>query len=367
MIRILHIVSSIRIESGVMSVIMNMYRNINRNNIQFDFLYFDEYDNSFEKEINELGGLCYKISRPNLSMEFKKELEHFFTVNSHKYIAIHNHEVYLNMLFSLIAKKYGIKNRIVHSHTTQYSDRKLSAIRNRILCIPLKVQKNYKFACSRAAAEFLYGIKSVKNNNVYILNNAIDIEKFTYDIIKRKEVRKSLKLEENLIIGHVGRFNEQKNHSFLIDIFYEITKVKTDARLLLIGSGPLENKIKEKVKRLNIQEQIIFLGRRSDISDLMQAMDVFLLPSLYEGLPVVGIEAQATGLPCFMSTEITDEVALCNTKLLNLNKGPIFWAKEILENIKEFKRDNVTEILIENNFEIRNESYRLEQFYLGLK
>ena len=365
--RVLHIVSGIYIESGVMAVIMNMYRNIDVEKIQFDFLYFDEREKTYEQEINKLGGMCYKISRPNLSIKSNKEIINFFKLNSKKYTIVHNHETYLNVLFKPIAQKYGIKNIIVHSHTTKYSDKKLSAIRNRILCMPLKIQTDYKFACSKAAAEFLYGKKSVKNNNVYVLNNAIDVGKFKYDITKRVEVRRNLKLEDNLIIGHVGRFNNQKNHRFLIEIFYEISKVRTDARLLLIGSGPLENDIKEKVKNLNLENRVIFLGRRNDISDLMQGMDVFLLPSLYEGLPVVGIEAQAAGLPCFMSTKITDEVVLCNTKQLDLCKGAKFWAGKIIEYINDFKRCDVTQILIENNFEIKNESNRLREFYLNLR
>lgn len=364
--KVLHIVSTIGIDSGVMSVIMNMYRNIDTTKVQFDFLYFDEYEKTYEEEIHKLGGCCYRINRPNLSISCKKEIENFFYENGTKYIAIHNHEVYLNIIFSRIAKKYGIKNIIVHSHTTKYSDKKLNSIRNKLLCIPLKFQNNYKFACSKAAGEFLYGKKSIEKNNVYILNNAIDTSKFIYSNIKREEMKKKLKLNDSLVIGHVGRFNEQKNHRFLIDIFLEISKLRDDAKLLLIGNGPLENEIVKKVSELKLNSKVMFLGRREDISDLMQCMDVFLLPSLYEGLPLVAVEAQTIGLPCVISTEITREVELCNTLFIDLSENSKIWAKKILKHIEYFNRKDESDKIKECGFDVDVVSKQIERFYLDL-
>lgn len=364
-IRVLHFVSSTRVDSGVMSIIMNIYRNIDRERIQFDFLYFDNYDNTFESEINALGGVCYKISRPRLSKSFFNELKAFFN-EKNMYSILHNHEVYMNVIIAPIAKRYGVKNVIVHSHTTKFSDKKINSIRNKILCLPIKKQADYYFACSKLAGRFLYGDDYINKGKVVILNNAIECDKFKYDKNKRLEIRKKLELDGKMVVGHVGRFNEQKNHMFLIDIFNQICKLKSNAHLILIGDGPLENKIKEKVKILDLQEKVTFLGRRNDISDLMQAMDVFILPSLYEGLPLVGVEAQAAGLPCFMADTITDEVNFCDTKFFNLKNDSSIIAKQVVESLENFNREDTTIYIRENGYNIHDEVDKLKELYLKL-
>lgn len=365
-IRILHLVSSLSKSSGVMSVIMNYYRNINRNEVQFDFLYFKNIENTYKKEIEDLGGKVFLISKPSFSRSFKNELENFFKDYGCKYAALHNHQVAINFLFSSIAKKHGIDNIIVHSHTTMYSDKKISAIRNRILCIGLKKRATHYFACSKAAGEFLYGRKSLNDDNVIVVNNAVDCQKFRFNQSIRDNIRRNLGLQNHIVIGHVGRFNEQKNHMFLIEIFEALKKKEKKAKLVLVGEGPLLNQVKEKANKLNISDDVIFLGKRNDVPDLLQAMDIFLLPSLFEGLPVVGVEAQVSGLPIVMSDNITEEIGLLNYKFISLNESAEGWANKIHEVQNNTNRESAADILINYGFDISIEAKKLEKLYLDM-
>lgn len=365
-VRILHLVSSLSIGSGVMGMIMNIYRNINKEKVQFDFIYFIDSEKCYKDEILELGGSCFKIPKPSLNKTFIKEINKLFKSNSSKYIALHNHELYLNFIFSPIAKINGINNIITHSHTTMYSDKRISAIRNKILCIPIKYQSDYYFACSKAAGKFIYGQKNIDRNKVIVVNNAIDCRKFKYSHERRYMIRNKLGLNDKLIVGHIGRFNAQKNHTFLIDVFYQIFNTNKNAHLVLVGTGPLEDKIRDKVRKLQIEENVTFLGQRKDINDIMSSIDVLVMPSLYEGLPVVGIEAQASGLPCIMSDEITDEVNICNVRFLNLNESSNVWANEIIRYLKDFKREDTSEIIKMRGYDIELECKKLELFYLSL-
>ncbi|WWU64281.1 glycosyltransferase [Clostridium baratii] len=358
--------SSISISSGVASVIMNYYRNIDRNKVQFDFLYFNDDKITYEKEINKLGGKIYKIERPKISKKSVLEIKNFFYAVRGKYSILHNHEVYLNFILSPLAKKNGFKAVITHSHTTSYSDKFISLIRNRFLCIPLKKQADYFMACSKAAGSALYGVKYIKNNKVFILNNAIDCEKFKYNEEKRGSIRKQLGIESKFVLGHVGRFNSQKNHKFLLKIFSEVLKRDKSSILLLVGDGPLFNEVKKLSQEMNLYNNIIFLGRKENINEILQGIDVFVLPSLYEGLPVIGVEAQCSGVNCIMSTNITDEVNICNSEFMDLNKSEKAWAEHIIA-LKGKKRDiDAWTKLYDARFEIRSEAENLKNFYIKI-
>ena len=364
-IKILHIVSSLSIGSGVMSTIMNFYRKIDKSKVQFDFVYF--YDcieqETYKEEIIKNGGKTYYVTKPTVYAinKFTRDLTQI--INKNIYKAIHLHEVYLNLLIGPIARRNNIKNIISHSHTTIYSDNKLKAIRNKILCIPLKKQVNIFFACSRAAGKFLYG----NDSDVYIMNNAIDCNKFRFNETIRNDIRERLNLKDKFVVGHIGRFSKQKNHSFLIDIFSEIKKVKENSVLILIGNGNLKCNIKEKVRRLNLDDYVKFLNDRKDINELLQGMDIFLLPSLFEGLPVSGIEAQSTGLPCIVSNKITEELNLGNCKYISLDKSAKLWAKEIINCGSDYiRKDNFIEIT-KKGFNIESEARKLEEFYINLQ
>lgn len=224
------------------------------------------------------------------------------------------------------------------------------------------------FACSELAGRWLFGDKTFEQGKVTIINNAIDLDKFKYDEKIRKDKRKELGIKDDtLVIGHVGRFVAQKNHTFLIDIFNELHKKEKNSILLLIGQGPLMDEIKQKVDLHGISDSVKFLGQRDDVNELYQVFDVFLLPSLYEGLPVVGVEAQATGLLCELSSDMTKETKVLNTtRFISLDISAEEWSSIILNNYSKFKRHDTKEEITKNNFNIMKEASKLEDKYDGL-
>ncbi len=367
MIRILHFVSIISINSGVMSFIMNYYRNINRENVQFDFLCWSKGDDIYVDEIKSLGGNIYYIPKPGLSKKYQKEIIEFFKSKFGVYSILHLHEVFLNMFIPPIARKYGIQHTIAHSHATMYSDKKLSALRNFILCLPIKKMVNHYFACSKDAGYLVYGKKYVDQGKVKIINNAIDCEKFQYNEDTRMKIRKDMKLEDMFVIGHVGRFNPQKNHMFLIDIFYEVSKQKQNSMLMLVGEGPLQEQVEEKIKEKNLSDRVLILNNRNDICDLLQAIDVFVLPSIYEGLGIVLIEAQASGLKCYATdivpceAKVTEELAY-----ISLKESAFKWANAIIEGQSNFKRQNEIKRVHEAGYDIKTEAEKLERIYFSI-
>ena len=306
-IRVLHFVSTLSRGSGVMSVIMNYYRHIDRDKVQFDFLHFIACEDSYMEEIRELGGKIYCIDKPGSSFQSIKQLNSFFRLHAGEYTWLHNHEVYLTFLLRPIAKRYGLEKFIVHCHATKYSDKTLNAVRNRILCLPIRLMKVERFACSEAAGKFLYGEKMLKAGKVFIMHNAIDCEKFRFRPEVRERLRKEMGLEGKFVIGHVGRFERQKNHEFLIEVFAEVKKRRPESVLLLVGEGSLRPDIEYKVKSLYLEESVYFYGQCENVADLYQIMELFVLPSMYEGAPVSLVEAQLNGLFCIVSDAITKE------------------------------------------------------------
>ena len=332
MIKVLHFVSTPSIGSGVMSVIMNYYRHMDRSEIQFDFLCFIPCGDSYEGEINGLGGRVFFISKPHASLRSLREIQAFFRAHQGEYSWFHNHEVYFSALLKPIAAHYGIKGFIVHSHATQYSDHKLAAVRNRVLCMPIRFMGCHRFACSKAAGAFLFGKRAVRSGKVHILYNAIDTEKFRYDPQKRKEVREELGIAEGtFVIGHVGRFVPQKNHIFLLQVFQECLKLLPHSLLVCIGEGPLRERLEQVAIQLEISKNILFLGQRNDVDYLLNGMDIFVLPSLFEGFPVSLVEAYCNGLSCVIADTISKEFNLTKIHYLSLQAAPIIWAQKIFD------------------------------------
>ncbi|MNO93055.1 putative glycosyltransferase EpsF [compost metagenome] len=363
--RVLHVVSTIGINSGVMSFLMSYYRNINREKIQFDFLFWVDEDKSYAEEIRNLGGKVYKIQKPGFSRASLQSLLLFFKQNNRDHKIMHLHEVYLNMIVCPIARKYGFIHIISHCHTTKYSDKWINALRNRILCLPLKSNVDAFFACSKDAGEFYYGKKLYKQEKIQIINNAIDCPKFSYDVEKREYVREKMKLNNKFVVGHVGRFNNQKNHEFLIDIFYEIHKKNNEAILLLVGLGPLEEKIKEKVRKKLPEKTVVFLGQINNINEILQGMDVFILPSLFEGLGIVLIEAQMSGLRCIASSTIPKEAQITeNISFLSLELSAQTWADTVVSNTIESRYIDLKKIT-DAGFDIDVEAKKLVEYYLS--
>lgn len=355
MVRVLHFVSSLNINSGVMAVIMNYYRFIDKNEIQFDFVYFREFNESYTSEIKQLGGNTFYL-RTNNKLEVISKVKSFLSQYGSEFDILHIHEAYMSRFLYKCAHQSGINKVVVHSHTTRYSDSKIGQMRNKALCHNIWKYADELFACSIAAGDFLY-----KGHDFFLMKNAIDVSKYRYNEKVRKEYRMKLNIGNSFVIGHVGRFDEQKNHRFILDVFSATHRELPNSKLLLVGDGPLKKEIEEKVRKLNLEDAVLFLGRRNDTEKLYQAMDCFILPSLYEGLPMVGVEAQAAGLPCIFSDSITEEVNLCNSIYLPIYNSAL-WSKATI-GWKYYVRVDSSEYVSRKGFDIRKEAYALQKKY----
>ncbi len=342
---------------GVESVIMNYYRHIDHTKVQFDFICDEDSTNIPYDEIEKLGGkviLCPPYQKLLKYLKFLKQL-----FKEKKYAIVHSNINTLSVFPLYAAKKAGVPVRIAHSHSTSNPrEWKKNLMKNALRPFSKKYATDY-FACSELAGRYLFGDKTFDKGEVKNIRNAIDVEKFKYDPEARKKLRKEIGIKDNdFVIGHIGRFVEQKNHRFLIDIFAEVKKEKKNAKLVLVGQGPLREEIEEKVKNLGLEKDVFFLGQRNDTNKLYSVFDVFCLPSLYEGLPVVGVEAQANGVPCVFSDRITKEVIVNkNVILVDISKNVKEIAAAILGNRE---RDEVGEYPfdIEVSVEAIIKSYR---------
>ena len=364
-IRIAHIMGKM-IAGGVESVVTSEFLEMDKSKIQFDFICDEDSTNIPYDLIEKNGGRVIIIPPYQKVFKYHKELKKVFKENNYK--IVHSHISTMSVFSLFAAKCAGVPVRIAHSHSTTNKKEKKKNLMKQILRPFSKVFATNYMCCSELAGRWLFGDKEYDKGNVYLLNNAIDLDKFKYDEKLRKKKRKELGIKDDtLVIGHLGRFVAQKNHTFLIDIFNEIHKKNNNSILLLAGQGPLMEDIKNKVKDLNLDDSVKFLGQRNDANELYQAFDVFLLPSLYEGLPVVGVEAQASGLLCYLSDDMTKETKVLDiTKFMSLNDTPEEWADNILNDVKKYKRIDTSKEMTAKNFNIKEEAKKLEEYYLNL-
>lgn len=316
---------------GVEAVLLNYFTHIHTERYEMDLLTY-EISNSTRKELFEnLGFRILKIPKKRDGfIKSMNAMSHIFKEN--QYEIVHAHMTMWNCIPMFLAWRWKVPTRISHSHldvTVQSISTKALLFLQRA-CINTFSTK--LCTCGEDAGRYLYGNNTFNRNRVVVINNAIDERKFKRDLVRRNKVRCELGIEGNTFcIGHIGRFHEHKNHTFLIDIFAEVCKILPDSCLLLIGDGDLKATIEEKVVKRNLKSKVLFLGVRSDPERMYQAMDAFCLPSLFEGLPVVGIEAQAAGLPCIFSTNVSNKVLI--TKLaqsIELSKPAAYWAKVLI-------------------------------------
>ncbi|MBS2969661.1 glycosyltransferase family 1 protein [Metabacillus sp. KIGAM252] len=360
-VRVLHTVVNMN-RGGAETLIMNLYRNMDRSKVQFDFLTCKE--GVFDDEIRELGGTIHRIPYITDGGHFRyiRSLNAFFSQNRH-YKIVHSHLDKMSGFVMQAAKKYGIPVRIAHSHNTQSEGNFLAKTYKDYAGRLIHPSSTHLFSCSQAAAEWLFGDRGRVS---ILLKNGIDSEQFKHSSSTRNRIRLELGITNQYVIGHVGRFNLQKNHNFLIDVFNECSKNFTDLHLVLAGDGPLRNEMEQKVKNLNLSEKVSFLGIRSDIHHLLQAFDLFAFPSLHEGLPVTLVEAQGAGLPCIISDKITREADMGIDLITYL---PISqkedWAAKIPKILLETKQRNIPQdALASNGYDIRNTSKWAQGFYL---
>ncbi len=354
------------IGGGVEAVTINYYRNIDKNKVQLDFICDEDSTNIPYEEIERMGGKVIIIPSYSKPFKYHKALKRVLKEGNYK--IIHSNINTLSVFSLFAAKCAGVPVRIAHSHSTTNKKEKKKNLMKQVLRPFSKVFATDYMCCSELAGRWLFGNKEYDKGNVYLLNNAIDLDKFKYNESLRKKKRKELGIKDDaLVIGHIGRFVAQKNHDYLIDIFNEIHKKNNNSILLLAGQGPLMEDIKNKVKELNLDDNVKFLGQRNDANELYQAFDVFLLPSLYEGLPVVGVEAQASGLLCYLSDDMTKETKVLDiTKFMSLNNTPEEWANNILDDVKKYKRIDTSKEMTAKNFNIKEEAKKLEEYYLNL-
>lgn len=348
--------------AGIESFIMNMYRAIDKDVIQFDFLVHYKKEQFYDEEILNMGGNIYRLTvrEDNNFLKYFIDLKKFFKIHN-EYKIVHGHMESFGIFYLYAAKLAGIQIRIAHSHIAE----KNKGLKGTIKGFLNRYYKKYAtdlFACSDAAGKFMFG----SDIQYKVFNNAIDSHKFKYDKTVRDLCRKELGFnEEQFVIGHIGRFNTQKNHSFLIDIFSEINRIHDNSILLLIGEGDLKSSIKDKVKQRGLEEKVFFLGVRKDVQWLYQAMDVFVMPSLFEGLPVAGIEAQASGLKCIFSSEVTRQTSITsNVEYISLNESPKYWAIEIVKWYNSYLRCDMSKEIIDAGYDIYNQAKVLQDYYL---
>lgn len=360
------------LRGGIQSLVIDWVSRFDKSKIHVDFLLLDdgkEYE--LEQTLKKLGCTVYKlkgiwVKTPIDFIKYKNAVKNFFK-EYHDYKVVHMHSSSKNYMILKYAEKYGIPIRIAHSHNIDFQTKNpLKKLIGNVFKNPLKKYATDYFACSKIAGEWLFGKDIVESDKFKVIHNAIDYNKFKYNENIRNEVRKELALNDSdVVIGHVGRFVNQKNHDFLLDVFVELCKKSNKYKLLLVGKGELENKIKEKVKKNNLEDKVIFVGFRNDVNRLFSAMDTFCFPSLFEGLGLVLVEAQANGLPCFATEKtIPKEVQINqNFKFLPLEKEK--WIEEI--NKVDTTRCESREKLIENDYLIDSVVKKLETFYLNKK
>lgn len=335
---------------GVESIIMNYYRHIDRTKVQFDFLVESESKIINKEEIEKMGGRIIIIPSYKKLFKYNKELKRIFKENN--YDIVHSNMNTLSVFPLRVAKKCGIKVRIAHSHSTSNKKEFLRNLLKNILRRFSKVYATHYFACGELAGRYQFGNKTYDQGKVTIIRNAIDVEKFAYNEEVRNKVRKELNIEDKFVIGHVGRFVTVKNHTFLIDVFNEVSKEKDNAVLLLVGDGPLQSEIEDKVKQLGLRDRVIFYGSTTEVAPLYNAMDVFVFPSLYEGLGMCLVEAQMSKVNFVCSEQVPNEAIASLAGMKVSIKSSSKWKDAILA-----QRTNKR---IENDFNGMN-LYDIEQ------
>ena len=348
-------------KGGAETFMMNAYRNIDRTKIQFDFLIYDDFEDvkPYNKEIHDLGGKIYSVPNPNKNILAYIQAVKRLLKDKH-FDIVHNEIFFGGGLNLFLAKQAGISKRVAHSHATtdgKGNNFAINTIRKIFQRMLLKNATDY-LACSYEAGIGLYG----KNQPFIFVPNGIDLESYQNISQSKEEIRSKIAISQNaLVIGNIGRFEEQKNHDFLIDIFEKVVKKRPNSHLILIGEGSLEEKMKEKVINLGLQSKVSFLGLRDDIPQLLKSMDVFLMPSLYEGLPISAVEAQAASLKIVLSTEVSEETTLSeNIHFISLKEEPEKWAEIIIS--EPFGNKTINEMEL---YDMKKTSKQIKKIYLN--
>ena len=348
---------------GVEAVVMNYYRAMDKTKVQFDF--FVDADSEFpqKEELEQAGAGVFMLPPYSRMWAWQKQLTK--QLRQGRYSIVHAHINTMNVFPMLCAWRAGVPVRICHNHSTAHPGEGKKTVLKYLLRPFNRLFATHWFACGRKAAEWMYGRQAVEHNRVVVLPNAIDTTRFAFDEAQRVQIREQLEIEPDvLVLGHVGRFCYQKNHRFLIEIFAELHQM-TKSRLLLIGEGELTQSIRDLVHQKGLEKEVIFLGGKQDTAPYYNAMDAFCLPSFYEGLPVVAIEAQCSGLPCLLSDEVTEEAVLTDrAERFPLENSALQWAQWIVINAQaSASRQEKAGIIAEKGFDGIRQAAFLQDCY----
>lgn len=354
---------------GIQSLIYDILKHNDNKRMQIDVLHLDDgKEYPLADTLKEMGITVYQLKNTYIRTpldfpNYFRQVNAFFTLH-HDYDVVHMHSSSKNYYILKAAKKYGIPVRVAHAHSTRFMPHNpVSTILGNLMKQSLKRYTTHCCGCSKMACEWLFGKKYVERKKAKIIPNAIYSAPFIYNEETRKQVRQELQIEGKFVIGNVGRFERPKNHDFLIDIFAEIVKLQKNACLVLVGTGSLQNVLEHKVETLKLSDKVKFLGFRNDRYRIMQAMDSFVFPSLYEGFPLGIIEAEASGLPVFASENITKSVSFTSDiYFLSLSKTDKDWAKAIVEK-GQIERKDMSQEILKAGFDIKNMIDNLYELY----
>ena len=362
------------LNGGIESFIMNVYRNINLKHLKIDILVSQNGNDTYDEEIKKFGGKKYVTLNKNFKSPIKRTIANFSAFYK-KIKQIDADIIHINlsnavgMIYGFLAKKAGIKVVIFHSHNSDIANgnKKIKMLGHTISKKIFEKYGDYYLACSDVAAKFMYSKKNIENGKIKIIKNGINIEKFRFNIADRKEYRDIIQANDKLVIGTIGRLSAQKNQEFLLKIFKEVYSKNKNTMLLLVGEGEKERELIELARKLKITDSVYFFGRTDSPEKCLSAMDVFVLPSLFEGNPVVGIEAQTNGIECIFSDTITKEVKITDLVTFLTIKDIEIWAKEILKKKVNNNRESKEKEVIINGYDIKNTAKDLEEFYYTIK
>lgn len=370
MIRVLHVVTQMN-RGGLENRLMDIYRKIDRNVIQFDFYTCRRESGFFDAEILELGGRVFYTDplRIQDALGIPRRFAHFLSTHR-EYQIVQCHLNHWSGLVLAGAKAAGVYVRIAHARTALKLSSPKNIVKN-VLKLPVNHMANYRFAVSRTAAVWLFGERACLEKQVTIWPNAIDVEAFRFSQSDREIIRNTLNLQSELTIIHVGNIRPEKNHVFLLRLFKEVLRIMPEAKLLIVGQDYMEGQIHRLVQHLGLEDSVIFLGARRNVSQLLCAADMFIFPSLYEGFPGALLEAQASGLPCVVSDAITKEACILpGVVALSLKAPTSSWVDAVLAAKLPFPREDAADRLIEAGYDARGLAMRLSTFYfdaLGIR
>lgn len=371
-IRVLHVLGNTQL-GGAESRTMDLYRHLDRDRVQFDFLVHTDREGFFDQEIARLGGRIFRIPRFRIYNYFtyQRAVENFFREH-HEFRAVQGHITSTASIYLPLAHKAGIPLTIAHARSAGV-DKGIKGTLTRLLRRNLSKKTDVMFCCSRIAGISVFGEKAVEEGKTIFIPNAIDCSAFDYDLSARERIRKELGIEGNYVIGHVGSFRYAKNHEYLLRVFAALRDIsdtkssqgngQKDYVLLLLGEGSGMEAMKELAKELGIDKQVYFLGNRSNVSDYYQAMDYFVYPSRFEGLPGAVVEAQTCGLKCVMSDSICEEVVATDlVETRSIQEEPFTWAAAIMAT-QEYERKGYVKEMREAGFDVEEQAEKMMRFY----